>query len=159
MSVEPGVPDGHGSESLQMIFIETIRTNNARDDGGNGENIRLPPWISRDSWHIKYMNSDFHCQLQISHQTQGRVRVKIPWLQGRPAVALALERHLAREPHVRSTSVRPITGSVIIYYDAHAVDAPQLLSRLQMTMAELESGVFSAPLSVDHTGLPRGKPV
>lgn len=69
-------------------------------------------------------------------------------------MAPALERHLALTPHVRSTSVRPITGSVIIHYDAHAVDAPQLVSRLQMAMAVLESGVFSAPLSVVHTGLP-----
>ncbi len=99
------------------------------------------------------MDSDSHCELQISHQTQGRVRVKVPWLRGRPAAALALERHLAREPHVRSTSVRPITGSVIVHYDAHAVDAPQILSRLQTTSAELESGVFSAPLSVVDSGL------
>lgn len=85
------------------------------------------------------MNSDFHYELQISHQTQGRVRVKIPWLRGRPAVAPALERHLALTPHLRPTSVRPITGSVIIHYDAYAVDAPQLVSRLQMAMA----GIFS----------------
>ncbi len=72
-------------------------------------------------------------------------------------MAAVLERHLACEPHVLSTSVRPVTGSVVIHYEAHEIDAPQILSRLQMTVVKLEPGVFSAPMSIDHTGLPQGQ--
>ena len=68
-----------------------------------------------------------------------------------------VEKQIASEPHVKSTSVRPLTGSVIIHYDAHAVDAPQLLNRLQMMVAKLDTGVFSAPLSTDDKDLTQGK--
>ena len=111
-----------------------------------------------DNQGFNDMDSDCFYQLQIGHQAQGRIRVKIPWLRGRLAVVPALEKHLASEPHVKSTSIRPITGSVVIHYDDHAVDAPQILSRLQKIMAKLDPGVFSSsPLSIDRTNLPQGK--
>ena len=72
-------------------------------------------------------------------------------------MVLVLEKYLASEPHVKSTSIRPITGSVIIHYDDHAVDAPATLSRLRMIMAKLDTGVFSGPLSIDHSDLTRGQ--
>ena len=68
-----------------------------------------------------------------------------------------LEKHLASEPHVKSTSIRPITGSVVIHYDDHAVDAPAILSRLQKIMAKLDPDDFSGPLSIDQSDLPQGQ--
>ena len=85
------------------------------------------------------------------------MRVKIPWLRGRLAMVPVLEKHLASEPHVKSTSIRPITGSVVIHYDDHAVGAPAILSRLQKIMTKLNPDDFSGPLSIDQSDLPRGQ--
>jgi hypothetical protein len=61
--------------------------------------------------------------VQILHAIPGRLRVKISQVKENPAFAKRLEQTLARMRMVQWSTVNPMTGSVLIGYDAALLPA------------------------------------
>lgn len=70
----------------------------------------------------------------------GRARVRVPELRGAPAVARALEMRLSGHHAVRTVRVNPITGSVLVHFDARQLPVPRLLAALARETAASRSG-------------------
>lgn len=75
-------------------------------------------------------------RILVMHQTPGRIRISVPFLRGRKSSASDLARHLGVIPHVRSATLRPTTGSVIVHHEAGAVDADRLSVRIKRALAD-----------------------
>jgi manganese/zinc-transporting P-type ATPase C len=65
----------------------------------------------------------------------GRSRFRVPTIQGEPAAAAAVERHLAELPGVRGVQVFPRTGNVVAWHDP-AVDEPSLAAAIRAGVAD-----------------------
>jgi len=82
------------------------------------------------------------------HHIPGRIRVRTASLRQNPARAAELKAALERRPGVRSVEWRPLTGSLLILYDAAAADSAALLALLPTTRA-----LPAAPTAHRHSQL------
>ncbi len=64
------------------------------------------------------------------HHTPGRVRVRVPAVKRHATRAESVRRHLESLPGVDAVTVRPVTGSVTVHYDADALTMPEILDHL-----------------------------
>lgn len=78
------------------------------------------------------------------HHVPGRLRVKIPGLQGEPAEAERVETCLQAIAGVTGVKGNPVTGSVVIFYDPDRTAQDRILSVLQ------DQGWFDASLAIPH---------
>ena len=59
--------------------------------------------------------------VQVVHAMPGRVRLRISKVRGNPAFAQKAQDKLGRVPGIKRVEVKPLTGSVLIFYDAAAL--------------------------------------
>lgn len=64
------------------------------------------------------------------HEVPGRVRVKCPNLKGDQGLCRTAEAVLGREAGIERVSANPVTGSIIINYNAKAATSKQVLELL-----------------------------
>jgi hypothetical protein len=60
--------------------------------------------------------------LKIEHQVPGRVRMKIPAGKGNPELLKQVSETFAIIPGIEEVKINPVTGSVVLYYDADRHD-------------------------------------
>lgn len=68
--------------------------------------------------------------VHVVHAMPGRVRLKVDKVKGNPAFALKAQARLGRVPGIKRVEAKPLTGSVLIYYDAAALLAEGALAAL-----------------------------
>jgi hypothetical protein len=61
-------------------------------------------------------------KLQIAHQTPGRIRMKIASAKGQPELLAEIQRSFSAIPGIEEVAVNPVTGSVVLKYDAEQHD-------------------------------------
>jgi hypothetical protein len=76
--------------------------------------------------------------IELRHAIPGRVRLRIPGIKGKPALAREIEKQLAGFPVIRRVEVNPVTGSVLVAYDASDSAAIAELGRLMIPGLDLE---------------------
>jgi Heavy metal associated domain 2 len=62
-------------------------------------------------------------KLQIAHQVPGRIRIKVPSAKGRPELLAEIQRCFGSIPGIDEVVINPVTGSVVLKYDAEEHDA------------------------------------
>jgi heavy-metal-associated domain-containing protein len=72
------------------------------------------------------------------HALPGRLRVKVVAIKNSPAAAAAVERALCQQRGVADAVANPVTGSVLIRYDAERIAPQTVLACL---------GLFEPPLT------------
>ena len=60
--------------------------------------------------------------LKIEHQVPGRVRMKIPAGKGNPDLLKQISETFAVIPGIEQVTVNPVTGSIVLHYDADRHD-------------------------------------
>src|SRR5688572_4932190 len=66
----------------------------------------------------------------LSIAVRGRLRVRVSAVRGRPAAAAALEDALGALAAVRDVQASPLTGSVLVHFDASRLRARDLVGRI-----------------------------
>jgi Heavy metal associated domain 2 len=61
-------------------------------------------------------------KLQIAHQIPGRIRMKIPSAKGQPELLAEIQRSFSAIPGIEEVVINPLTGSVVLKYDAERHD-------------------------------------
>jgi hypothetical protein len=69
--------------------------------------------------------------VQLVHATEGRVRLRLPWLRDHSDQAAALADHLARLDESVEVRVRPWTGSVLVTFDPERLDEARLVAAVR----------------------------
>jgi hypothetical protein len=62
-------------------------------------------------------------KLQIAHQVPGRIRMKVPSAKGQPELLAEIQRSFGAIPGIDEVVSNPVTGSVVLKYDAKEHDA------------------------------------
>ena len=62
-------------------------------------------------------------KLQIAHQVPGRIRMKVPSAKGQPELLAEIQRSFGSIPGIDEVVINPVTGSVVLKYDAEEHDA------------------------------------
>jgi hypothetical protein len=75
--------------------------------------------------------------IQVVHTMPGRVRLRVDKVKGNPAFAQKAQDKLGRVPGVKRVEAQPLTGSVLVYYDAAALLAEGTLAVLTDGFSEL----------------------
>jgi hypothetical protein len=88
--------------------------------------------------------------VHVVHTMPGRVRLKVDKVKGNPAFAQKAQDKLSRVPGIKSVEAQPLTGSVLVYYDAAALLAEGALAALTDGFAELFPEIGADAL---HVGL------
>lgn len=71
------------------------------------------------------------------HHVPGRLRVHAPGIKGNAPKAKAVETCLSKLKGVFRVEGRPITGSIVIHYDASILDFQSLLAALPVEIPKL----------------------
>lgn len=91
----------------------------------------------------------------LSVSVPGRARVRVRALRGKPALARTLESRLAGYEAVRSVAASPVTGSVLVHFDARRLRVSRLLATLAKETAAARAGrnghEHPAPVDAWHT--------
>ena len=75
--------------------------------------------------------------IQVVHTMPGRVRLRVDKVKGNPAFAQKAQDKLGRLPGIKRVEAQPLTGSVLVYYDAAALLAEGALAALTDGFSEL----------------------
>ena len=75
--------------------------------------------------------------VQVVHAMPGRVRLRISKVRDNPAFAQKAQDKLGRVPGIKRVEVKPLTGSVLIFYDAAALLAAGATAALTDGFSEL----------------------
>ncbi len=75
--------------------------------------------------------------IHVVHTMPGRVRLRVDKVKGNPAFAQKAQDKLGRVPGIKKVEARPLTGSVLVYYDAAALLAEGTLAALTDGFSEL----------------------
>jgi copper chaperone CopZ len=65
------------------------------------------------------------------HALDGRIRIKSPRVKGAPHTARAVEHDLRKCPGITEVRTNPITGSVLVLYDAARLSCEEVLALLR----------------------------
>jgi hypothetical protein len=79
--------------------------------------------------------------IRIVHASPGRIRLKIAGVKDNPALAGEIRRRLATAREVRHVETNPLTGSVLILYDAAGLTSPDSFLALADPLAALLPGI------------------
>jgi hypothetical protein len=90
--------------------------------------------------------------IRVVHAMPGRVRLKVDKVKGNPAFAHQAQAKLGQMPGIKKVEAHPLTGSVLVYYDAAALLADGALAALTDGFSELfpELGTDVLSLGLDH---------
>jgi hypothetical protein len=64
------------------------------------------------------------------HALEGRLRVKVPEVKGVPTKAREIERQFGALRPIDRISANPVTGNVLIYYDARMTSTGEIVDAL-----------------------------
>jgi len=78
---------------------------------------------------------------RVVHLLPGRMRLRFKALKGRPSIAAELRQHLGAVPGISHVDVNPLTGSLLLHYDPHAITTPAFLDALSGPLEELLPGL------------------
>ncbi len=78
------------------------------------------------------------------HNVPGRMRVKIPALQGRPTRISAVENLLLNLTGIEKIKTNPVTCSVIVNYDPDLLDPQEIIQLL------IDHHYFDASAAISH---------
>lgn len=78
------------------------------------------------------------------HETPGRLRVTVPTLKAKPHRCVELERTLSECDGIDTVQVKPLTGSVVIYFDPERTCGEKLLECL-IRLGHLDETVSILP--------------
>ena len=89
--------------------------------------------------------------VQVVHAMPGRVRLRISKVRDNPAFAQKAQDKLGRVPGIKRVEVKPLTGSVLIFYDAAALLAAGATAALTDGFSELfpELGAEALNLGIE----------
>ena len=96
--------------------------------------------------------------IRVVHAIPGRVRLKVAQVRGNPTLASQIQTRLAVAPGISRVEVNPLTGSVLMLYEAQDVAPPDALRPLAEPLAALFPGFdpkdFAAgrPAAADGAG-------
>lgn len=68
--------------------------------------------------------------LRVVHAIEGRLRLRLPWLRRANGEATALADAMATWPGIVEVQVRPLTGSVLCWYDGRELSESALIERV-----------------------------
>lgn len=74
------------------------------------------------------------------HHIAGRVRFKFPQLKNQPDLAVSVEKSLRRLDGVKLVQINPVTGSLLIHYDAHDARQKELLDVVEQVTRQFGLG-------------------
>lgn len=80
-------------------------------------------------------------EVTVVHALPGRLRLKVPRVKGDAAFARRVEERLRAVPALRQVTAVPLTGSVVVHYDPHAITSPPALLALSEAATELFPGL------------------
>lgn len=80
-------------------------------------------------------------EVTVAHALPGRLRLKVPRVKGDTAFARRVEERLRAVPALRQVVAVPLTGSVVVHYDPHAITSPAALLALSEAVTELFPGL------------------
>lgn len=89
--------------------------------------------------------------VQVVHAMPGRVRLRVSKVRDNPAFAQRAQDRLARVPGVKQVEVKPLTGSVLIFYDTAVLLAEGAMAALTDGFSELfpELGAEALNLGIE----------
>jgi len=85
------------------------------------------------------MRSTAEIDFQVCHRTEGRIRLRVPFLWNNPSRSFQLERLLIRNAIFTSVRVRPTTGCVILGYNQDLAGTHDVLYALGKNLDDLRS--------------------
>ncbi len=90
--------------------------------------------------------------IRVVHAMPGRVRLKVDKVKGNPAFAHKAQEKLGQMPGIKKVETHPLTGSVLVYYDAAALLSDGALAALTDGFSELfpEIEASALTLGLDH---------
>lgn len=86
------------------------------------------------------------------HHVPGRLRVHVPGIKGNSLRAQAIENYLSQFKGVSRVEGRPLTGSVVVHYDANTLDSRTLFSALNIRTDIRALPSKHSPASPNHSG-------
>ncbi len=86
--------------------------------------------------------------VKVVHAMPGRVRLKVDKVKGNPAFAEKAQARLGQLPGIKQVEAKPLTGSVLIYYDAAALLAEGALAALTDGFSELFPEMGAAAMNL-----------
>jgi hypothetical protein len=96
---------------------------------------RGPSAPIHDEFEIRSIRKDPPIGVNMSyhyvHDVPGRLRVKIPFIKGNPAVARETEEIVKAMPGINSANANPVTGSIIVQYHSGGSSACEILDTLK----------------------------
>ena len=89
--------------------------------------------------------------VQVVHAMPGRVRLRISKVRDNPAFAQKAQDKLGRVPGIKRVEVKPLTGSVLIFYDTAVLLAEGAMAALTDGFSELfpELGAEALNLGIE----------
>jgi hypothetical protein len=84
----------------------------------------------------------------VVHAMPGRVRLKVDKVKGDPAFAQKAQDKLGRMPGIKRVEAQPLTGSVLVHYDAAALLADGALAALTDGFSELFPEIEAGALTL-----------
>ncbi|MEW6445122.1 MAG: HMA2 domain-containing protein [Pseudomonadota bacterium] len=75
--------------------------------------------------------------VKIVHFIPGRVRLKVPELQGQPMLADQVRGMLGAAPGILELEINTLTGSVLVRYDTRAISRPEAAEALRESLGRL----------------------
>jgi Heavy metal associated domain 2 len=78
--------------------------------------------------------------IQVVHAIPGRIRLKVAQVRKNPVLASEIQTRLATIHGIRQVEVNPLTGSILMLYEAQDAAAPDSLRTLAESLATLFPG-------------------
>ena len=75
--------------------------------------------------------------IRIVHAIPGRVRLKVAGLKANPDLGTVIQTRLKSVPGIQAVETQPLTGSVLVLFDAATIVAPASLLTLSETLTDL----------------------
>lgn len=86
--------------------------------------------------------------VRVVHAIPGRVRLKVAGIKDNPGLAAALEERLLGAEGIHRVEVNPVTGSILLHYDARERD--EVGQNLQPFFPGLDLESYPSPASVTN---------
>ena len=96
--------------------------------------------------------------IDVVHAIPGRARVRIQALRGNPVVARRLQERLALLPGMRRVEANPVTGTLLLLYDADDVrwleELPEAAGTPQLDLGSVRPRLEAGPADGGNGGRP-----
>ena len=83
--------------------------------------------------------------IQVVHAIPGRIRLKVAQVRKNPVLASEIQTRLATVQGIRQVEVNPLTGSVLMLYEAQDAAAPDSRARMTSSFSNDPFGPLQPP--------------